>query len=332
MKTITIVLPNGETETTDVSDQDEFSIVLEGFDARCLVNHATGRSVFVFAKLDDGASYSYKLKTGQPPLPTSQPAHQSGALSDVLKDMSISLHTIKETLPSVLSGHVVTPSTASRDRQRSASIFDAVGLALKPTELDGEYVLPVEHQNRTDWKFDFKWPVQSLDDKVLERTSYAPVLKYLRGLDLLAEDENPNDVRGQKVYHRHRVQGRTDLVVLNKSRQGGEILRSMVRIAIEIKTTNGYKQSVDGCMGEAQLQLIGLNAFNTNHTPPVLLSNLAKTHFVLYLDYSDDGWSYVIKKRLCATFSAALHFALEKSNEDSISANFSRPMTPESSD
>lgn len=272
----------------------------------------------------------------------------------MLQDIRISLHTIKETLPSVLSGHVVTPSTASRDRQRSASIFEAIGLALKPTEVDGEYVLPDEQQSKTEWKFDFNWPMQPGGDKVLERTSYAPVLKFLLGLDLLAEDvsegancverllynsdvyshrkENPNEVRGQQVYHRHRVQGRTDLVVLNKSHEGGEIVRSMVRIAIEIKTTNGYRQSVDGCMFEAQLQLIGLNAFNTNHTPPVLLSNLAKTHFVLYLDYRDDGWSYVIKKQKCATFSAALHFALKKSDEDSISANFSRPMTPESDD
>ncbi|KAL3911538.1 MAG: hypothetical protein SGILL_007242, partial [Bacillariaceae sp.] len=156
-------------------------------------------------------------------------------LTNVLKDMSLSLHTIKETLPSVLSGHVVTPSTASRDRQRSASIFDAVGLALRPTEEEGEYILPVEQVTKTEWNFEFKWPQQSGDDRVLERTSYAPVLNFLRGLGLLAEDvseganciekllyssdiysrrkENPKEVRGQQVYHRHRVQGRSDLVV-----------------------------------------------------------------------------------------------------------------------
>ena len=102
--------------------------------------------------------------------------------------MSFSLHTIKESLPSVLPGHVVTPSTASRDRQRSSSIFDAVGLALKPTEVEGEYVLSVEQQRKTEWNFSFNWPRQTGDDKVLEKTSYAPVLDFLRGLGLLAED------------------------------------------------------------------------------------------------------------------------------------------------
>ena len=58
--------------------------------------------------------------------------------------MNLSLHSIKETLPSVLSGHVVTPSTASRDRRRSASVFDAVGLDLRPTEVDREYHRPAD--------------------------------------------------------------------------------------------------------------------------------------------------------------------------------------------
>ena len=85
-------------------------------------------------------------------------------------------------------------------------------------------------------------------------------------------------------------------------------------------------------MFEAQLQLIGLNAFNTSNSPPVVLSDLAKTHCVLYLAYKDDGWGYVIKKKKCNSFPAAVHFAMQKSDEDAISANFSRPMTPENSD
>mmetsp|Transcript_27119 Transcript_27119/g.38418 ORF Transcript_27119/g.38418 Transcript_27119/m.38418 type:complete len:384 (+) Transcript_27119:37-1188(+) len=276
---------------------------------------------------------------------------QNDNLEMILKDMSISLHTMKEQFPSVLAGHMVTPSTASRNRQQSSSIFDAAGLALKPTEMDAEYVLPVEQQRKTEWFFSFSWPREAGDDKVLEKTSYAPVLNFLRRLDLHAEDvsggancvekllynsdiysrrtENPMKVRGQTVYHKHCVKGRSDLVILDKNRQGGEVLRSMVLVAIEIKTPSAYKQSKDGSMIEAQLQLIGLNAFNTDHSPPVVLSNLAQTHFVIYLAYGDDGWSYVIKKQKCATFPAAIHFALQKSLEASISAHFSRPMTPE---
>ena len=55
--------------------------------------------------------------------------------------------------------------------------------------------------------------------------------------------ENPLEVRGQRVFHRHRVQGRTDLVVLRTRRHGGPIIRNMVEFAIEIKTVAGPQKS-----------------------------------------------------------------------------------------
>mmetsp|Transcript_25465 Transcript_25465/g.48241 ORF Transcript_25465/g.48241 Transcript_25465/m.48241 type:complete len:108 (-) Transcript_25465:184-507(-) len=84
----------------------------------------------------------------------------------------------------------------------------------------------------------------------------------------------------------------------------------MIRFAIEIKTINGLEQSVESCMLEAQLQLIGLNAFNTsnsppfitNNSPPVVLTNLAKSHCVLYWAHKDDGWGYVIRKKSATAF------------------------------
>lgn len=295
----------------------------------------------LLAKEDPQSAPSTMERGGRAPLsPTSSTQQPPDELTKVLKSMSISLHSIQETLPTVLSGHVVTPSTASRDRQRSASIFDAVGLALRPTEEPVEYALPDEQQGQKEWEFKWKWPNQTGQDNPLEKVSYEPVFDFLRGLGLLAEDvsegrrclskllynaeiysarkEDPNLVKGQKVYHRHQVEGRTDLVILTHSRQGGEILRGMVRLAIEIKTVNYLKQSVDGCMLEAQLQLIGLNAFNTSNSPPVVLTNLAKTHCVLYLAYKDDGWGYVIKKKKCHSFPAAVHFAMKKSDDDAI--------------
>mmetsp|Transcript_17848 Transcript_17848/g.35966 ORF Transcript_17848/g.35966 Transcript_17848/m.35966 type:complete len:96 (+) Transcript_17848:4527-4814(+) len=89
-----------------------------------------------------------------------------------------------------------------------------------------------------------KWPNQTDQDNALELEwlSYEPAFDFLRGLGLLAEDvsegrhsvckllynadiysarkEDPNHVKGQKVYHRRRVEGRTDLVVLTQCRQG----------------------------------------------------------------------------------------------------------------
>ena len=142
--------------------------------------------------------------------------------------------------------------------------------------------------------------------------------------------ENPLQFQGQRVFNYHRVAGRTDIVALTQDRNNGEINRSMVKFAVEIKTTEGFRKSQDGCLFEAQLQLIGLNAFNVIGSPPVVLTNLARTHQALYLAHKTDGWGYVIRRRKCSSFPAAIHFAQQKGSEASISDDFSRPMTPES--
>ena len=298
-----------------------------------------------FESLQDG-----ERDTLGPPIQQQPPPPDEG-VAQILQNMSIALHGIQQMLPSVIVGHVVTPSTASRDRQVSAQIFEALGLPLRPVVLEGDYDLPVEMRNASTWNFHWKWISVESDDRVLERSSYKPVLQFLRGLGLKADDvsegqhcvekllynseiytprlENPLQVRGQRVYHLHRVQGRTDLVILRQGRNGGDITRQMVQVAIEIKTVNGLNQSQDGCLFEAQLQLIGLNVFNVFGSPPVVLTNLARTHLVLYLDYKEDGWSYIIKSQKCKTFPAAVHFAIQKGSAKGISTNFSRPMTPE---
>ena len=102
----------------------------------------------------------------------------------------------------------------------------------------------------------------------------------------------------------------------------------MVKFVVEVKTVYGYQQSQSGCMRECQLQLIGLNAFNTNCSPPVVLSNLAGKHQVVYLD-ADGEWRYVIKVQDCESFEAAIHFADALSNRECISQHFSRPTTPD---
>ena len=298
-----------------------------------------------FESLQDGERDTLGPPTQQQPPPPDE------GVAQMLQNMSIALHGIQQMLPSVIVGHVVTPSTASRDRQVSAQIFEALGLPLRPVVLEGDYDLPVEMRNASTWNFHWKWISVESDDRVLERSSYKPVLQFLRGLGLKADDvsegqhcvekllynseiytprlENPLQVRGQRVYHLHRVQGRTDLVILRQGRNGGDITRQMVQVAIEIKTVNGLNQSQDGCLFEVQLQLIGLNVFNVFGSPPVVLTNLARTHLVLYLDYKEDGWSYIIKSQKCKTFPAAVHFAIQKGSAKGISTNFSRPMTPE---
>ena len=278
------------------------------------------------------------------------PSQLEGVIAAEMQAMRLEIHGVRETLPSVLVGHVITPSQASRIPQVVSSVFDSLGLSLIPPRAAVEpYELPTSCGD--EWKFSWKWKSgTNMDDRVLERTSYKPVENFLRGVGLFCVDvsegqycvekllynsdvytrrnQNPLEVRGQQVFLRHRVQGRSDLAVLRADNEGGYILRNMVKFVIEIKTVTGYRQSQTGCMREAQLQLIGLNAFNTNNSPPVVLSNLARVHQVLYLD-TDDDWNYSIRVRHCSSFAAAIHFANTLSDRACISYHFSRPKSPD---
>lgn len=70
--------------------------------------------------------------------------------------MSLALHGIQETLPSVIVGQVVTPSTASRNRQVSTRILDAVGLSPFPDTDEEVFTLPAELQHTPAWEFRFE--------------------------------------------------------------------------------------------------------------------------------------------------------------------------------
>ena len=263
------------------------------------------------------------------------------------QSMGIAMHEMKESMPSVVVGHVVIPSRVSQDRGKATVVMNSLGMTLLPSELPDTYDLPKNLKKKGEWIFHWNWNGENPE----ESTSYEPVCRFLNGLDLIAEDvsggqncierllynseiytpreQNPFEVNGQKVFLLHRVQGRTDIAVLKQDRNGGEILKHMVSFAIEIKTTKALEKSHDGCMLEAQLQLIGLNAFNTSSSPPVVLTNLARTHKVLYLEYKEgEQWGYVIKAQKCKTFPAAIHLAVQKAKER-ISAEFSRPTTPD---
>jgi hypothetical protein len=190
--------------------------------------------------------------------------------------------------------------------------------------------------------------VDSFTKDELEITSYNPVVSFLEGLGLFGRNvgngqnlpagnlfnqdiwtlrkEGP-DVRSQRVYHRHTVTGRTDVVVLSQDSKG-TIDRWMVKFAIEVKTVEGMKKSKTGSKTEAIVQLIGLNASNSARSPPVILTNLAQTHSVLYLDLVREvPVQYSVMEQSCDSFAAAVHFAMDKC-EQQITDEFSRPPSP----
>ena len=276
-----------------------------------------------------------------------------GDIAAEMQAMRLEIHAVRETLPTVLVGNVITPSQAWRIPQVVSSVFDSLGVSLSPRAIiTGEpyqYELPTSCGD--EWKFSWNWNSgTTMDDRALERTSYKPVEEFLRGVGLFCVDiseghycvkkllytvdvytkrnQNPLQVRGQPVFLRHCVQGRSDLAVLRADNEGGYILRNNVKFVVEIKTVTGYRQSQTGCRREAQLQVIGLNAFNTNNSPPVVLSDLARVHQVLYLD-TDQDWNYSIRVRQCFSFAAAIHFANTLSERACISHHFSRPKSPD---
>ena len=57
--------------------------------------------------------------------------------------------------------------------------------------------------------------------------------------------------------------------------------KSNNRYFIEIKRVEDFLE--EDSLGEAVLQLIGGNAFNSFYSPPVLLTNLDMQHFVLFI-------------------------------------------------
>ena len=93
-------------------------------------------------------------------------------LSAAVKGLRLSIHAIQEQLPSVIVGHVITPSTASRDRQVSAKVFEAVGLPLRPAEDSGEYALPEPLENSRPWKFSFTWSTNENDGRVQDSVQF----------------------------------------------------------------------------------------------------------------------------------------------------------------
>ena len=104
-----------------------------------------------------------------------------------------------------------------------------------------------------------------------------------------------------------------------------------MKFAIEIKTADGMRSSKSGCQRESLVQLIGLNASNERNSPPVILTNLVGVHTVFFLELMSAKTSplkYCVREQKCKSFPSAVHFAMKKCQEASVTGDFSRPPTP----
>ena len=182
--------------------------------------------------------------------------------------------------------------------------------------------------------FAFDWKV----DSPPENASYGPLVEYVvestkaKAKDISAGKDLPAGffyevelhtlrprvgVRSNELRVDHlepsfllHLRGRSDVVVWDV--QYDIPGRTTTRYCIEVKTVEGMKNKKE-CLREAFLQLIGLNAYNDYKSPAVVLTNLAKLHYVLYLtlESNEDGvpLKYNLNIHHFSAFAHALWFA-----------------------
>lgn len=132
--------------------------------------------------------------------------------------------------------------------------------------------------------------------------------------------------RRSRRLEAHTVAGRTDIVVLDRDyiREGHPRIEMwMVKILIEVKTETNMKKSKQSCWAEGVMQLVGATASHPHRSPPVIVTNLVGTHYVLYLQQTKDGMRIVDQQ--CASFPAAVRFALKRADHDSVASTFPLP-------
>lgn len=198
--------------------------------------------------------------------------------------------------------------------------------------------------------------VAKVDDVKVEKASYQSLVDYLNNVAQLTAHEVPNgtslpngllfdmfvytlktDIRlrskvlrltGDEPRSKFHLLGRTDVVVLVPGSVA--ISRQTVCVAVEVKP-EGF--NVKEGLREAFLQLIGLNVANEIRSSSVILTDLAQTHFVLYLDCVDPiKRSFKLVVKIYTAFNQALWMAMSLKDLPCITKHFGAAPTPETSD
>mmetsp|Transcript_14141 Transcript_14141/g.21092 ORF Transcript_14141/g.21092 Transcript_14141/m.21092 type:complete len:380 (-) Transcript_14141:109-1248(-) len=255
----------------------------------------------------------------------------------------------------------IKPSEACKSNPENIATFYRL---LECLQLDCGHDLTanIESPDKTDSangfpKFSYQWP-QSSDyatSKKNEFLSYEPLLKYLQANNMNAFMINngqllPNGLLFDVLIHslksditlkskdlrmtgdeprcKFHLMGRSDLVILTPDSH--VISRQTTATAIEVKPV-GF--NVKEGLREAALQLIGLNVDNNTISASVLLTNLAKTHYVIYLkavDINKQKFKLVVKS--FEAFHDAIAMVHLLHGRPCITKHFGSPPTPESSE
>ena len=196
----------------------------------------------------------------------------------------------------------------------------------------------------------------------LENEAYEPVIQYLdahhhmRGVNVANGQRlshghlfavqvfslRPNllvtssELRQTKTGPRHRfnVLGTSDIFV--SLDPAGRIERANCAFCIEIKRVGDMSSTsaVNRCLREGVLQLIGLNVANTNASPSVLVTNLNRQHYVLYISKNPNPGrlQYTLNLLQCSTFGRSVDYIKDTLlRRQCVTHDFGSPLSPEGS-
>jgi hypothetical protein len=276
-------------------------------------------------------------------------------LAGELHTIALNQHVLKESLPKIIEVFV-TPSEYKKSEYKETFLdlleMCKLGRLTMANRIE-KYSGPLPADGPLSWP-EFAWGEQA------ESASYKPLLEHLtscgihavdvsngRGLpdgllfheelwtlrDNICQHSAELRLAGEGSMFKYILQGKTDLVRLRVPLYEEPIGKSNNRYYIEIKRVSDFV--LEDSLREAALQLIGGNASNPYHSPPVLLTNLCGMHFVLYLSLVGDprlALRYKVHVLQMASLGQALSLAEERTSRmRSVTRDLARRPTPPSS-
>jgi hypothetical protein len=275
-------------------------------------------------------------------------------IRDEVHSIALRQHILNEKLPK-FTEFIITPSEGMKSVYKETflnmmELFDCFGRVDIETKI--ETFTGAHPQKSIELDFTFQWKGQQ------ESASYEPLIEDLHDHEICSvrvdEQDLPdgllfstelwvskknktslrsNDMinKGKESIFKYTVQGSTDLV--RKKNSEDPLGRCNNRYFIEIKRATDFK--LEESLREAVLQLIGGNVSNSFHSPPVLLTNLATMHFVLYISRVGDPTvklQFKLNVLRMPTFGVALAFVEERTADmHSVTLHLGRKPTPQPS-
>jgi hypothetical protein len=269
------------------------------------------------------------------------------------QDMAFSLHEIQSNVK--VTSHNITPSVdcESSAESKYVLLMETLGLDRRMS-LSEKVQVQLDNDACQFSPFEFKWNNQ------VESASYESVQLYLQTFvkcsHIIANGQNcphghfftidvftlrrhtnvTSDIlreTGAEPKLKFSVAGRSDIAVL--SYNNSLLSRTECRYCVEIKRVIDMEgvAATNKALREGVLQLIGLNVQNHLTSPSVLVTNLNKKHFVLFISrecHEDDSSRllFSLKIHSFSSFPQALFHANQYADRDCCTHLFGSPPTP----